>query len=447
MGVANQSSQHQNSLVSITDAAKKLQTPIFKLNLDCFGRLMEYLLLENLAALAQTCKLLQTVVAHYFPIIYPFANVHIDYDGLCISNGELSDLDGFSAMVQRVTFYYDSNSITDTRCKQLKSLKYVSFMGITFNAAKIEAIERILQNLDGVELCDCLFEVDIFEQFLELCKNLKQFKILRDFHMSFSTKWLLQTFPQLECLTLAPVECNREINKLKTFFHQNSTIRTFATNSDFIWINRATMMHVKFNELFINLSIDQSNLNAFCMLLNEMHAVGTFKRVFITTSQLNQKIVDGLISVKALAGLNLINIESTANGIDLSSFINLKWLHIFFGIEQITNLPHLAQKLTNLKEISFHQVDFDEILDFVYHSAELKTIACDCIENISKRIDLHAMNQEREKLHKITAFVSQVTIYIPESDYIEFRMKSKTNMLSLIEIRRYEQYDNTKFLI
>lgn len=447
--------QQQNSSTEAAKSSSSSSTSddskpkIYKLNINCFETIFDYLSLEDLAECAKTCKLMQKVAGHILRKKFPYLRVFIDEYGDCLSDrlGLQINLNMLREYIEPISFVTDINTtISAAQCKQFKSVKYICFSGLIFTSTEMETVKVILDNVNAMELMCCEFEcTGVIQRLLELSKNLKHFAIRSSLDYN-DTAWLLQKYPKLEHLAILPLT-NERINELPTFFELNANVRYFMVDSDFLWINRMSMMQIKLDELFIYLSNDfcyeysDSKLNEYFGVLNEWHANGIFKRLHLI-GEVKQEIIDKLITLNGFIGL-----KSTALGMDanFTSLVNLQILHIDHFTSEFMDMTPIAEKLKNLKEIGFLDADFKSLLPFIQHAPKLKRIVVKYMESDEDFNELLAFNRERRKLCALVGNVSKVTIFIPETPYLNIRHKSVTMYLDLVEIRPFEQYNMTSF--
>lgn len=421
---------------------------IYKLNINCFEAIFDYLSLEDLSAFSQTCKLMQKVSGHVLRSKYPFLRTLIDEYGNCSSDrfDKRTNLNMLVEYVEPITLATDLNTISLSQWKRFKSVKYLCFMSCILSNDNLEAMQTILDTVNAVELRLCEFESTGFiRRLFELCTNLKHLTVRCSLDYD-DTAWLQHKYPKLEHLAILPMT-NQQINELPTFFERNATLRNLLVDSDFLWINRMALTHVKLKELFIYLSNDfcydfnNAKMMEYFGTLNRWHAEGVYKRLHII-GEFKQQIVDKLITVKGLVGL-----KSTAlsTGTDLGSLGNLEILYFDHITKDNINTTQLAQSLKSLKAICFYDADFSTILPFIQHSPKLKRVIIKFMDTDDERNELFAFNRERKALCEITSDVSKVTIYIPEMRYLQIRRKSVTMYMDLIEIRPFEQYETVLF--
>lgn len=77
---------------------------IFKLNIDCFDEIFDYLSTEDLLGIGQTCKTMQQVVGEYFKKNYTAASMFGGNDGIyrvfSINGTERAETAGFNKFIR-----------------------------------------------------------------------------------------------------------------------------------------------------------------------------------------------------------------------------------------------------------------------------------------------------------------------------------------------------------
>lgn len=427
---------------------KSQSTPaLFKLNIDCFAKIFDFLSLVELMNVAQTCKLMHRVAGFIFQLHYPFANVIVNENGMHLENHEtlLHFTAIFGEYIQCIVFsdVMNDDDTVHIQWDQFKSIRRVNFYYTVFNTERVDVAKNILQNVDTLELSDCYFGCELFEYFLDLCKNIKHLIITINYDYNYAN-WLHKHYPHLETLTIVPiVYIRRQISELMMFFKKNPRVRKFFTSSKFLSDNKAFILQAKFDDLKVQ--IEDYEFGAVCILLNELYAKGVYKRFFISFFEcfkIQQPLIDQLKSINALVGLS---VPYNVIDLNLSLLVNLEVLRFECNINQIIDVAQLAHSLTNLKEISFSRASTDDILPFIYQSPKLRKVAIEKLDIFHGSINLLVMNEMRRQLFGTTVHVSKVLIYIPENAYLRIRRKSITMNLDLVEILRYELFDNNRF--
>lgn len=428
--------------IAAADAVKP-QPAIFKLNVDCFVKIFDYLSIVELLNMAQTCKLMQNVAGFIFQLHYPFAVGVVDDGNLFLRNHDevQHNVNIFREYIKLVIFAFGSTRY-DISHWHLKSVKIAQFHYARLKEARIQMMNDMLRNAEVVQLTACQFDDGTFECLLNKCEKLKFLAI--NFWPAYNcgVNWLHQKYPSLEQVAILPIlKGCRQIQELAIFFKQNPNVRKFLTSSKFLSDNKAFIMDAKFDELKI--IVDDLNFEAFFQLLKELHGKGIYKRFhigFFEYFDMKQRFIDLLSSVN---GLIAIRVPFNADNVDLNSLVNVEYLRFDCKINQIINMEQLAQNMVNLKLISFYKASIDDILPFVYQLPKLKKVAVEKTDDFHRVINIWAVNKNREKLHETAAHVSKVTIYIPECAYLFTRSRSITMSERLVEIQRYDVFDFT----
>ncbi|XP_055297567.1 uncharacterized protein LOC129566056 [Sitodiplosis mosellana] len=404
---------------------------IFKLNVDCFEKMFEYLSIKDLHSFGQTCKRMQRVAGHFYQ--QQFSGTSFHYDCKFVDFREYAEI----LIIEDLTNALNSINID---WALFKSVKKIQFKRINLDVVNMMP-QEFSNQIEEVRVVRCEMNEPFFERVLGRFPNMKSLKIHRSDFDWFTQKYLkLQHFAWYPQNIAQPVQAGQ----LEMFLRQNSSIRSLSAMSWLLLPNQITMMEVKLDDLGIVLVPLRQDI---CEFANSLHAKGAYKRLHIMNyDKTNQEFVDRLISLKSLVRFVAKEITET---VDLSSLVNLKVLTVRSGVENIANKPALARSLENLIEVNFCRANIDDILPFVHLSPKLKKIhvVMTLGENSNQAIDPVTMNREREKLLTETLYVSKVTIYIPESNYLATKWKTTETDLKLIEIQRVESFDLIKSLL
>lgn len=443
---------YSNERIAVRDGevTEEARSPaIFKLDIVCFEKVFDYLSISELFNVAQTCKLMQKVAGYIFQLHYPFAVGIVDDGHLFLRNHDevCHFVNIFSEYIHSVVFAEcnnTSNAISHTKFHEFKSIKIAHFQYAQLKEDKIQMMNEMLRNVELVQLTACQFDEGLFERLLDKCEKLKFLAITLAYNCGVS--WLHQKYPSLDQVAILPIlnGC-RKISELTGFFQQNPNVRKFFTSSKFLTDNKEFIMDAKFDALKI--LVDDLNLDAFCLLLRELYARGVYKRFYIgffEYFEMKQPFVDQLSTVDGLVGLR---VAFNAVNINLNSLVNLEYLRFDCNIDQITSMNQLVRNLTNLKLISFYKASVDNILPFVCQLPKLRKIAVEKTDDFCDGIDLCALDNERKKLYDISAHITKVIIYIPETAYLRTRSRSITMSHNLVEVQRYDMYDFTPMQI
>ncbi|XP_055301437.1 uncharacterized protein LOC129567992 isoform X1 [Sitodiplosis mosellana] len=397
--------------------------PIFKLmdSKDCDGlnKLLDYLPIDDLHSLGQTCERMQRAVGRFYQ---QRLTEHVIYHD--------SKYVGLRKYAKVLTV---SGQLTEVDWKRFESVKRVLFWLDLFSHIK-KMPKRIPIKIEHAAF-DKVFRLKKNEIFFDgLCAHLQRLEIWD----ANDDEWLSRKYPKLEHFAWYLAE---KTHLLQTFFQLNPAIRSFSTVSSFCLLNKSSLKKVKLDDLFIF----GSTQPAVCDLLNTLHSKDVYKQLYIT-SDAYQENIDRLNSLKSLVGFAMYDI---IEGIDLSRLVNLKVLSFKTppeNIKNITNKAELARSLEHLEEVRFWVAHIGDILPFIQWSIKLKKVIVDNpLLDENGAIDSVAMNCEREKLLTNTLMVSKVTIYISESNYLATKWKTPETNLKMIEIQRRASWASSWF--
>ncbi|XP_055303254.1 uncharacterized protein LOC129568938 [Sitodiplosis mosellana] len=324
------------------------------------------------------------------------------------------------------------------KADQFKSLTEIRLTNVTFSDVGISRIKEILGQVETVKLVNPRFtspNQEFYVSFPQYCTNVKKLCIqsMKIPIVGRDNGWLLRQYPTLEHFELKNYEYgNRTVDELAEFFEQNTNIKTFATNTDFILAHINILEDTKAKWDVLSIRSGCIKFERLRDILNELHERGLFKELHIYfngTSIFNQAMVHELISFN---GLTKLFVGSMQDGTDLSPLIGLKQICISMASE-ITNKRALAEALVNLEFIQFAIASVDDIQPFVRFSPKLTKIDVFHVKKNDEHIfNVEQLNKARPKL--INA--RKVTIYVDEQIYLAVKWaKNRTNR-GLIEIKR-----------
>ncbi|XP_055303248.1 uncharacterized protein LOC129568933 [Sitodiplosis mosellana] len=436
------------------------QAEIFKLKIDHFEELFDWLSLNDLVALSRTCKRMQRIVGYYIKTTYAAIKFNCTSDGIERGYQE-SKLTGLSSFLKKLMFHYleyvpfdhwnqqwgkPEQIIPHMVADQFKSLTEILLTRVVLTDAGISRIKGILGQLEMVRLKFPHFldekNKDIYGDFLKYCTNVKELCIQGSSNrclVGVDNSWLLREYPTLEHFELI-MNQNGPIDELSTFFGQNNHFKRFATNVEMILANSDTFKTTPAK--WDVLSVEFCHTNTFIPsrdLLNKLYERGRFNEVhvyFFTlfNTTFDQESVNELTSFK---GLTKLYIDGMEDGTDLSRLITLKQLYISRA-SSIANTITLATKLFNLEFIHFTYADVSDIVPFICQSPKLtKIVVFRLKENDEHILNLVQLNKERSKLPN----ARKVTIHVEEHVYLDVKWTKKQTNLSLIEIKRGSSYD------
>lgn len=182
----------------ITNLENNIQNAeIFKLNVDCFEELFDFLSAKDVFSLSRTCKRLHKLISYFF---------HFTVD-ISIIPREISfsrNLITTNGWRQNIKFTYIKPNDSEDCLKLIHffanydSVRKLSIKHIDLNALRIKKtdIQKILQKIEVLRLYGCYFNGNIHEELLRFCCNMKRL-VFRSNRFA-NHDWLLQKYPKLE---------------------------------------------------------------------------------------------------------------------------------------------------------------------------------------------------------------------------------------------------------
>lgn len=438
----------------IRSAEKRCQ--LFKLNIDCLDEVFEFLSLDDLISIAQSCKPLQRATAQFFQRNFAAKRKTCENDGIYMC-WPPRNITIFSQYIEKVSIFgrfsspYNFIGLNCTR--QLKEIR----MGeIDLTHYEIDCIKKFLSQSEVVGLDQCYMRHDFYAFFLKLCPNLRILSVSRSSFdrdrggiIGSDNEWLLQTYPKLELLELNDLY-ELKMNELNIFFANNPNVRTFSTDVKSLMRNRNSLLQssaqldtlaIEYHHPYnLDSELDPIHIaEVVYNLLLELQRHQFFKHLhlyitFLDHHNLLQKLY-ALDSLQMLAGY-VTRIERP--------MLSIRELAINKGLN-ITDMHTFPAKLPNLERIYFSDVTSDQILPFVSSSPKLTQMKIDSlldgIHLVNGVLDLRALNNARGKLTK----VRKLTIFVNERIYLATKWMLLDLNFKLIELKRGESFEWDEF--
>lgn len=438
--------QKMNKVKVITVANEESPPEIFRLNVDCYHEIFDWLSQSDIIAIGKTCTRLQQVAGDFFRDNYGIKFARGENDGVYVLS-QLSNV--FSQYIRNISISGDrlgAYHFVGSKC--INSAKNFRFYG-TLPDGGFECIKQVLNGIDVLEMNECLIKGEFYENYFKYCPNVRELSVSRsdrikdkEIIIGSGNDWLFQKYPKLENFELIDC-CDLKNNELQIFLEQNPNVRTFSTDSRSFWENRHSLLrsNIKLDRLAIDICqskiIDSNNQSislgdSLYELLAELHERGFFKRLCLYLDFVNQKDLQKiflLTSLEMVCG-DILQIYDPMP--------NLKILGVCYG-DEILNIAQLPNIIPNLERIYFARVTFDCISPFICNSAKLKQIKIKNLndKNKFKSISLAKLNEERQKL----VGERKLLIFVREKDYLAMKWTKKNLKYSLLEIRRFESFE------
>lgn len=440
------SGEHNKAVINSIRQFHEYSTmpPIFRLTIDCFDEIFEYLPLNDLYSFGQTCRTMQKVAGEYFQRNFSTFDTICCDDGIYTKSnreGQRINISKFSRYITHISHYnniFGPDYYVYNHIDEFKSINRINFDGVAFNSDRVKYIQAILEKAEVLQVSKCSFEDDFHENLLKFCGNLKRLNIKDDLGYIIRTEnWLLGRYPMLEYLEFKP-RWPCKIEHLYTFFEQNRNLRGFSTCSHFIWFNRYQLLqtNAKLDILHIKCIVNGIDMKSLCNILNRFYERGFYRRLHLDITELDEKYC-GLL----LHGIEKLHIKHFSKHFRLASLINIKELKIFNGVN-LTDMEILAKFLINLSRVRIENVNYDEFLPFIYYSAKLNVL-----ELLPKHgehfnggiLNLSNLNDKRSQLDQ----ARKVLIYVPDNIFLATKWTTKHGdiNLNLIEMKRNISYN------
>lgn len=444
---------------------------IFKLTIDCFDDLFDYLSLKDLSSIGQTCKAMQRVAGEYFKRNY-FAFEDYNHSGCGIYGDEICMIDKserdrsskaikvpvtvFSAYITQLSQFHTAIGRilihVMKHIDEFSSLKQINIFCCNLNISSYEFIARLLQTLERIKLYRCIeFDGDFYDKFLKHCSNLKRFNVTQcdlvrsrvndDGTIVHEYPWLKRKYPKLEHLKLVP-RIRLRIDELDEFFMLNPSLQGFSTSAHCLWINRHQLLSstAKLHslEIWITKTFDPpsdefgnltTRMQAICQLINQLHDQGFYKMLKLFIHDNAQRTIDEVASLNGLEMLSIAHFEEEFNQLPLTL---VRELSILKGVHNV-NLEQLAERCVRLEHFQLGTNKIDDILPFVRRTSNLKRIKAFTDAKHHVNIDLVSLNEERKKL----LAARKLIIFVPDHIFLAAKWSTKWfRDLNFVELRR-----------
>lgn len=416
---------------------------ILKLDTKSFSKILDYLTLEDLYSLAQTCTTIQSSAGQYFQEyfhkprkIIQKNNISMEYFFVQDKVRTLKFTTVFNPFIGRVEFGVQYGNIDYMRAhaNEFHSLKEIVFKHRKLDDQLIASFQAVLPRIEIVNFDGCRVDGDFYEKFLKHFINLKKLSVDYCYGIidadAGANNWLLQTYPHLEVFELKLKEVHK-INELCSFLERNPTIRTFSITSGCLWTNKDELLEstVSIDKLIVDDTVwgEYVHIGALCELLNRLHQQGFYKRLRIEF-HCDFKEDLNIEQLATLCGFEEIYIGDWRGNCDFSRLVDLQVLHLS---NCVCDMIALATSTVNLEQLILNGADFDDIMPFIERSLKLKRID---IGSYLGDLKLLELNIQRDKVNA----ADKLTIFIPDYTFLatKWSIPNGDTNLNKIEIKR-----------
>ncbi|XP_031640983.1 uncharacterized protein LOC116352482 [Contarinia nasturtii] len=442
----------ERAVVAVNEVQPRAE--IFKLNIDCFEEVFDYLSLSDLTAMGQTCKRMERIAGHCFQLSYKAKPANFfNRNSFYLPMGSEVKVDCFKNLLQKIYYHRPSTTFTigprnvshnemmqlETQLTHSTSIKEIEITRFRLTMDRINQLKVVLSKIERVIIKSCRFNEIELDAFIAACSKVKYLSIGRE--TQHKCQWMRRIYPTLEHIEFKRFAA-KDVPALITFLELNTTIKQFSVDMELLLSKQNLFKNssIKLGTLAIDCDAEyKDECDLYCQLLNELYDSGFYKKLHLTFNgfRIRQKVVDKLASVK---GLVKLRVEQHENRINFGALSNLEELYInsIFYIGDHVNQDFLPK----LKRI-VSEVFSDDILPFICHSRNLNKIKVKIFQNGTyfdlnrKIVDLFALNKEREKL----AGAHKIAIYVEDEVYLATKWAMKQTDFSLIQMKRDTSYD------
>lgn len=410
------------------------QPQMFKLNVDCFEHLFEWLSLKELLEFRRTCQRMKKVVDYYIKLNYPHLLRFNIFNRRC-----------FLDMLNE-----------HEHLNYFKWTKQLSIENVKLTGAAIESIKYVLNGLEELKLNGVHIDGDFYDVILKHCPLLRHLNVTTNNRhhpgtiIGTGNDWLHRQYPMLEHFEMhigidheePSMEPPQYTTELLAFFQQNQKIRIFSTDSGLIEKCQRLLLKsgLKFDRLDIYMD---HRLHLVCNLANILYENKFYKHLHLYNNQnhLIRNEEHHLSAFNELEKLHLYDLpeDRPMPVVESIKELSIGWIDYLpmgaqpMGNIQMNILKMVAENFTNLRRVDMQAVYMRDIWSFVCHAPKLQQIRVVMIVRNDKPTvgDFIAMNEKRKKL----VGARKVKILVDEQLFLEFKWANKINF-SLIELKR-----------
>lgn len=406
--------QDQNDSVAAGPSNERPASSIFKLDVDCFEELFDYLAVNDLLAIRRTCKRFKKLVDHYIKINCPY-----------LMRAKLND--------ENIEMFRQMDAGTIDLISQLS----VS-VGSDFDGNQFSSIKDFLAKPRKIFINEWKTNPDFYNIFLKYCTNVKILHLNRRNYnpeVVTSNEWLHHQYPSLESIALRVV-LKDEIDELEAFFHLNPNIHSLSINIDYL--DQIAMRFVAAGITFDRINVFEPYMvEQRLQSLQRLYEQGFHKRLNLdaTNFLLADPIDNPAESVMTLTQLGLEVMQSDYLIFTIPQIPTLKELCFF---QRCEHMPHYENVKNNIERFNAWHATPNGIIAFVSNFPKLKHFFIKLMF-YKVDLDLAAINRARESLPG----ACKTNIYVNGMVYEATKRASKTTNFNLIELKReYVDWDH-----
>lgn len=421
----------------LVDHPQTNQAIIFKLNVDCFERLFDYLSLRDIVSLSQTCKRMKQIGGYYFRETFHDRYIHNQFD--------IESARHYGVEVHFLSEYIKRIQITNYTQRTLKADSFHSLNELYLSliskplSSYCDYFKDILGVIDSCCIYLCDLDDDFYELLLKHCTNLKRLHLIRS-GRTLDTDWLCQTYPTLEYLRMTKVNLSLKNDELKRFFDENPKVKYLHVDNGFLWVHQDSLKktNIQLDCLVVELYFSTRTTDSYIELLKQLHERGVYKTLHLIIFDWDgsSQLLSQALFIDKLRKLHL---EMWTSNIRLSPLVHLQELYI--PMISARRAETLAKNLVCLQRLWLQKASTAVILPIVRHAKRLNTFRLEIIYGKpllkNKVLDAVTLNKERQQLDG----ARMVWIFVDEKIYLATKWAWGHLRFNLIDIKRIESSD------
>lgn len=417
-----------------TPALEQNPSPaIFNPNVIACFKLFDYLSLEDIHAMGQTCKQLNHFAGTYFQENYLNGYNSFWYEEIECTYRPIST---FSQYMKTINIDFEKLyqfKYVEANCKSLEEISFHGTMSEIYED-KIECIkEKLANKIKSINLYDETPN-GFYAKLFSICSNIKSISI-QNFN-SIETTWMHQKYPTLEHLDISRSCTWRRIEDFKIFFEQNPNIRSFGCDVEFLVENEDWLLtaNTTFENIFIVFMTSMSAKRVHS-LVGKLHERGFYKKLSLIFISSSQRLIDNWCKLPAVVRLSYCKCNITKEKINFPVMADVKYLNWKeYDIMDTKSIKNSLSKFPNIEQIKLFETKLHHLLVIIGKFKELKEIIILFYMDKNKKINLWALNKERAKL----SGAGKVTIYVNEHVYLATKWAYNYRDFKFVELKRWE---------
>lgn len=413
---------HQNLMAVASVSNEEAPPQIFKLDIDCFEEIFDWLSLKDLLVLRRTCKRFKRLVNYYIKFFYP---------AFKLGRGKMK------------LHRHSIDQLRRVDAISAKSVNQITLWGKNLTEAQINDIKGILSHVKVLDILNWQIGAEFYESFLKFCPNVTHLTVGEIYHKNLivrDNRWLHHEYPNLKYIEFNDCyDIPRENAEVKTFLELNPNIRTFATKFDFLLANRRWLIgsSVQFDVLRLEGTCGNHGMDQIFDLVKTLYDQGFYKRLHFHCFDTKPNVFWNQITT--LPAVEALRLAEMCIPITISPLMNCaKEVHFnYFGYCE--HPERLASFLSNVDCVHVEVTKSTDLLRFVRHSPRVREFHFNIILGVGGSengaiIDVVALNREREQL----AGARKQTIYVPEAHFLATKWTGMPTNGSLVQLKRNE---------